>query len=109
MSRTKGNAAEERACGYLRENGFDIIDRNVYSRFGEIDIIALKNGVLHFVEVKSAKAYESGVQNITPKKISRILRTVESYMAQHRLDLDYTLDAVVIVGEESHFIPNITL
>jgi putative endonuclease len=109
MSRTKGADAEEQACRYLRDEGFDLIDRNVHSRFGEIDIIALKNGVLHFVEVKSGTAYERAVQNITPTKIRRILMTVESYMARHRLDLDYTLDAVIVVGEQAHFVGDITL
>ena len=56
MSRNKGYAAEQKACEFLREHDFEIIDRNVYSRYGEIDIIALKEDVLHFVEVKSGKA-----------------------------------------------------
>jgi putative endonuclease len=109
VSRAKGSAAEERACRYLRNEGFDLVDRNVHSRFGEIDIIAVKNGVLHFVEVKSGEAYESAVQNITPEKIRRILKTADSYMARHRLDLDYTLDAVIVVGEQTHFLADITL
>ncbi len=53
MSRAKGNLAEDKACKFLDENGFMIVERNFYSRFGEIDIIASKDEVLHFVEVKS--------------------------------------------------------
>lgn len=68
MSRAKGNLAEDKACGFLYENGFSVIERNFYSRFGEIDIIALKDEVLHFIEVKSGLDYESAIQNITPKK-----------------------------------------
>ena len=56
-TKAKGNIAEDRACEYLRSRGFRIIDRNVYNRFGEIDIIALKDSVLHFVEVKSGNAF----------------------------------------------------
>ncbi|MBA1432987.1 MAG: YraN family protein, partial [Epsilonproteobacteria bacterium] len=40
MSRAKGDVAEERACAYLLENDYAIVERNFYSRFGEIDIIA---------------------------------------------------------------------
>lgn len=109
MSRSKGTAAEEIACSYLRDNGFDIIDRNVHSRFGEIDIIALQEGVLHFVEVKSAERYDAAVQNLTPTKIERILKTIQSYMQQHQLDLDYSVDAIIVAAEKPYFIGNITL
>ena len=109
MSREKGNAAEEKACGYLRSEGFEIIDRNVYSRFGEIDIIALKNGVLHFVEVKSANDYELAVQNITPTKLNRFLLTVESYLKKHKLDMSYCVDGVIVTPGEVTYIENITI
>jgi len=109
MSRTKGTIAEEKACAYLRSTGFDIVDRNVYSRFGEIDIIALKGGVLHFVEVKSANEYEAAVQNITPTKLHRFLLTVESYLKKHNLDLEYCIDGVIVTPGEVTHIENITL
>ena len=57
MSRVKGNLAEDKACKFLDENGFMLVERNFYSRFGEIDIIASKDEVLHFVEVKSFLFY----------------------------------------------------
>ena len=38
MSRQKGNIAEDKACIFLIENGFSVVERNFYSRFGEIDI-----------------------------------------------------------------------
>ncbi|HFU74343.1 MAG TPA: YraN family protein, partial [Helicobacteraceae bacterium] len=50
MSRAKGNIAEDRACDFLRERDYTIIERNFYTKFGEIDIIVLKEQVLHFVE-----------------------------------------------------------
>ncbi len=109
MSREKGNRAEEIACVYLREHGFDIIDRNVHSRFGEIDIIALREGTLHFIEVKSGDSYDTAVQNITPVKLERILKTVQSYMQKHHLDLDHSVDAVIVTDEQVHFIENVTV
>ncbi|MGE4511988.1 MAG: YraN family protein, partial [Sulfurimonadaceae bacterium] len=53
MSRAKGNEAETLACTFLFDAGFSVLERNFYSRFGEIDIIAFKEDVLHFIEVKS--------------------------------------------------------
>ncbi|MCJ7764910.1 MAG: YraN family protein [Thiovulaceae bacterium] len=109
MSRAKGTIAEEKACNYLRASDFDIIDRNVYSRFGEIDIIALKNEVLHFVEVKSGSDYEGAVQNITPTKLRRFLLTVQSYLKKHKLDIEYCVDGVIVTPDEVTLLENITL
>jgi len=109
MSRNKGNLGEDRAVAYLQENAFSIIDRNVYSKFGEIDIIALKDEVLHFIEVKSAYEYEIAVQNITPQKLQRFLRTVDVYLKKHQLDLTYSIDAVIVTPNEITYIENITL
>ena len=109
MSRAKGNIAEEKACVYLHENGFEIIERNFYSRFGEIDIIVVKDNVLHFVEVKSGEDYELAIQNITPSKISKLLRTCDVYMKKNAYDGDYMLDALVVMPKEIEHLENITI
>lgn len=109
MSRAKGNAAEDRACVFLAENGFSIIERNFYSRFGEIDIIASKENVLHFIEVKSGIDYESAVLNITKSKLSKIIKTAHVYMKKNSLDVDFVFDALIIVDTSVEFIENITL
>ena len=64
MSREKGNYAEDLATSYLEELGYIVVVRNFYSRFGELDIIAEKEDVLHFVEVKSAEDYEKAIQTL---------------------------------------------
>ncbi len=109
MSRAKGTIGEDKACTYLRTLEFDIVDRNVYSKFGEIDIIAMKDEVLHFIEVKSANNYEVAVQNITPTKMHRFLQTVASYQKKHHLDIDYCIDAVIVTPDEVTLLENITL
>jgi putative endonuclease len=48
-----GNKGENLACQYLEQLGYEIIKRNHFDRVGEIDIIAYKNYVIHFIEVKS--------------------------------------------------------
>lgn len=109
MSRAKGTIGEDKACAYLRTLGFEIVDRNVYSKFGEIDIIAMKDEVLHFIEVKSATIYDVAVQNITPTKLHRFLQTVASYQKKHHLDIDYCIDAVIVTPEKVTLLENITL
>ncbi len=66
-SRHKGAQAEDFACVFLRECGFEILERNFFARYGEIDIIALKDNVVHFIEVKSGESFEP-IYNITPSK-----------------------------------------
>ena len=109
MSRAKGNIAEERDAAFLLENGFIIVERNFYSRFGEIDIIATKSDVLHFVEVKSAQNYELAIQNLTPTKLSRFTKTVYVYLKKNALDVDYCIDAVIVTPQSIEILENITL
>jgi putative endonuclease len=109
MSRTKGNLAEDRACKFLDENGFMIVERNFYSRFGEIDIIASKDEVLHFVEVKSGLDFESAIQNITPKKLSRLFKTGDVYIKKNSLDVNFMYDAIVVTPQDVELVQNITI
>lgn len=109
MSREKGNLAEDKAIDFLLQNGFYIVDRNFYSRFGEIDIIATKDEVLHFVEVKSGLDYELAVQNITPKKISKLIRTGDVYIKKNSLHVDFVYDAVIVTPKDVEIVENITL
>ena len=101
--------AEDRAVEFLMEKGFSVIERNFYSRFGEIDIIALRDGVIHFIEVKSGLDYESAIQNITPKKLSRLIKTGDVYIKKNSLDSDFVYDAIVVTPECVEFVENITL
>ncbi len=108
MSRAKGNLAEARACKFLYDNGYTVIEQNFYSRFGEIDIIALKDEILHFVEVKSGLDFESAIQNITPKKLSRLIKTADVYMKKNSIDVSYVYDAIIITPKNTEIIENIT-
>ena len=109
MSRAKGNIAEDKACKYLNGKGFIIVERNFYSRFGEIDIIAIKDDILHFVEVKSGINYESAIQNITQKKLSKLIKTADIYINKNKLNLNYMFDAIAITPKEIFYLENITI
>ncbi len=108
MSRAIGNIAEDLACKFLIKNNYEIIDRNFYSKFGEIDIIALKDRVLHFIEVKSGKNFDP-VYAITPKKIDKILKTVNYYILKKKINLEIVIDAIIIKGNDIDLLENITL
>ncbi len=108
MSRSKGDVAEEVTCKFLQERGFMIVERNFYSRFGEIDIIARREGLLHFIEVKSAQNYELAVQNVTPKKVQKILKTVDVYMKKKHIDTSYCIDVAIVTPKNIELLQNIT-
>ena len=109
MSRAKGSLAEAKAIDFLKQNGFLIVEQNFYSRFGEIDIIAQKDDVLHFIEVKSALDYESAINNITPKKLQRIIKTAQIYLKRYPTMNLYCFDAVIVTPHQIEFVENITL
>ena len=54
-NKIKGNLGENIACEYLEKDGYRIITRNFNCFYGEIDIIAIKNSELIFIEVKTRK------------------------------------------------------
>ncbi len=108
MSRALGDIAEEKACTYISSLGFQIIDRNFTLRGGEIDIIAIKDEVLHFIEVKSGSSYDP-IYNITPKKLQHIINTAHRFMQIKKLDLAFQIDAISIQENRCELVENITL
>jgi len=84
-SSTQGKRAEDYAVKLLTQKGYKIIDRNFRSRFGEIDVIGLKDNVLVFVEVKARWSSKFGKpeEAVTPQKLWKIGRTGEYYSLLH--------------------------
>lgn len=108
MSRAKGNIAEDKAVKILQSLNYEILDRNFYSKFGELDIISKKNNIIHFIEVKSSVNYEP-LENITSKKIGRILKTIDYYNLKNNINSAWQLDAFVFRDKNYEIIENITL
>lgn len=96
----EGNRGEEIACEYLKDNGFDIIDRNFRIRGGEIDIIATKNNILIFVEVKTRTSaqFGTGFEAITPWKLKALIRATQFYKISHKnLPDEMRIDAISVL------------
>ncbi|WP_297570842.1 YraN family protein [Helicobacter sp. UBA3407] len=91
----KGKEAESFACEFLGKQGFAILERNFHTRFGELDIIAKKNGILHFVEVKSGVGFEP-VYNLTPAKLKKLTKTLNIYLNQQSIQVPYCLSALIL-------------
>ena len=110
MSREKGDFAEKRAISFLTDLNFMIIETNFYAKkLGEIDIIAKKDDVYHFCEVKSAQTFELAVQNLTKSKLSKIKRSVDYYLQIKKLNVAFCIDAVVVYDDSIEILENITM
>ncbi len=109
-SRDYGNKSEDIAVRYLENKGFKIVERNYYARkLGEIDIVAYRDGVIHFIEVKSSKGSFDPVYNITPSKLSKIIKSSQYYMKVKNLDSPYCIDALIVRGRDMELLENITI
>lgn len=86
MSRkNKGNHGESIACAILETFDFKIINRNYYTKYGEIDIIALRGQVIHFIEVKTTYGEYNPADNFHKMKLKRFLKTVKIYCYKHNI------------------------
>ena len=85
-TRAVGNAGEDKACLWLRSHGYEIVARNWRTRRGEIDIIAQKDGMLVFAEVKTLPSgdLETLAHELDRRKQRRIVETAQLFLANHR-------------------------
>jgi putative endonuclease len=124
-----GAYGEKIAENYLRKQGFTILATNYLRKWGELDIIAKKGDKIHFVEVKTVsyetkQRLESAVshgtwrpeENVTPKKLYKMNRTIETWLEEQQEDLvSWQIDvaAVRIVAREKYatikYLPDVIL
>ncbi len=103
MSTTEtGKKAETAASAYLEMRGFTIHERNFRRPRCEIDIVASKDDVVHFVEVKYRRTDEqgSGFDAITPTKIRQMGRGAHIWVDESKWHGEYVLSAVEVSGKE---------
>ena len=102
-----GELGEDIACKFLMKQGFSILERNYTKKWGEIDIIAEKDDIRYFIEVKSKSvssldfvSYETTgrpEENMHPWKMKRLRRVVETYLISKRLGaIDWQFDLLIV-------------
>lgn len=81
-SSAKGARAEALAARRLEAEGFQILERNVRTRHGELDLVALEGEVLVFVEVRSTRTQAFGGPLVTVDhgKQRRVIRAAREYL-----------------------------
>lgn len=85
-NRGKGLEGENKAAEFLATQGFSLITRNFRCIYGEIDIIAMEQDTLVFIEVKAWSSF--GIENleyaVNYQKQQRIIKTAKFFLATHR-------------------------
>ena len=107
-TRSLGIAGEMVARDYLTGMGAQILGMNVVSAGVEIDIIALIDGFIAFIEVKrrSSSRFGRPSEAVTPAKMRRIIRGAEAYLARSALsDRPVRFDVIEILPGEINHIP----
>lgn len=94
-----GQQGENLAVKHLEQKQYLILARNWQHRRGEIDIIAWRDGVLVFVEVKTrcSSSTEDAMPNFTPRKRTALLQAIYHYLDQHQIDsITWRLDLIAV-------------
>jgi putative endonuclease len=84
----RGNLAESLVISYLTRLGYSFVDRNVYTPFGEIDIVMAKSSIHYFIEVKSSfTQFEANPwMRIHDEKLDHLYDSVNWWSDQNMLD-----------------------
>ena len=101
MSPTEtGRKAERAASAYLEMRGFEILERNFRRPRCEIDIIAVKDKVVQFVEVKFRPDDDqvSGFDAITSTKLRQMARGAHIWVEETKWSGEYMLSAIEVSG-----------
>ncbi len=106
-----GQTGEDIAVKHLVKHSFKILDRNYRKKWGEIDIIAKKDNILHFIEVKSIQwpfGKPTDTEDFQPEenmhlwKRQRLARTIKTYLSDIRVsdrisdDTEWQVDVIAI-------------
>lgn len=110
-----GEIGENIAVRFLVKHGFLVLDRNYTKKWGEIDIVAKKDNMIYFIEVKSVSSAEGladrhetvshetnddyrAEDNMHPWKMKRLSRTIQTYLLQKKIDdeMEWQVDLLVV-------------
>lgn len=106
-----GKTGEELAALHLMRKGHIILEHNWNLYTGcEIDLITRKDGILHFVEVKTRHSDKRGdpQRAVDAHKIRNISKAIKEYVSRKKLeDMPYQTDIVAIIyQDEEHYTLN---
>ena len=110
-----GRWGENFAANYLTELGYEILQQNARTPYGEIDLVARlaidAEPLIVFVEVKTRSSSSFGLpeQSVSPRKQEHLLNSAQYYLQEHpELGLDWRVDVIAILRLSGDRPPAIT-
>jgi putative endonuclease len=87
LKKLLGREGEDLAARFLIKQGYRILERNYSTRSGEIDLVAMHDGVVVFVEVKTRTSDAFGAPElaVTPRKQQRMVKAALGYIRYNKL------------------------
>ena len=108
--RRVGTEQEIKVQEYLQTQGYEIVARNFFTKHGEIDIIAKKEGYLIFIEVKyrADERFGAPEEAVDYRKQKKIIAAAQYYMYKSRIPFDTPcrFDVAGVMGEEIRITEN---
>ena len=100
-SYSKGVLAEKSAVAQLKSDGYTILHERYKTKFGEVDVIALKGGLVAFIEVKAHKNKTDSLYAVTAKSRRRIEQSALWFLSEYPeyADFDMRFDVMVFHGD----------
>lgn len=93
MNNDKGRQGEDQACDWLVSEGYRLIERNWRVRAGEIDIIAIKDSDIFFIEVKFRKTglFGGAISSLPAKRLERLRNAALVYISENERFADFRI------------------
>lgn len=104
-----GRFGEQKAAEWLLENGFIILENNWRHSHWEVDFIASRNNVLHFIEIKTRRSRKFGYpeEGVNRKKLENLINASEEYLEQNpewkRIQFDILSISILSNSEPEYF------
>ena len=98
-----GERGERAACGFLKERGYEILEKNYKCKIGEIDVIARRRGRLAFIEIKTRASVQFGMpqEAVDLRKQEKIFKVAQWYLKEKKLvKTPVAFDVVAILWKE---------
>ena len=97
--REAGLAGESFCANHYRKNGYEIIERNYHSKFGEIDVIAENETTLAMIEVKTRieNPMISGSESVDGSKQRKCMLTALAYLESHPSEKTIRFDVFEVI------------
>ena len=98
-TRETGKVAEDVAVDFLLKNGYEILERNWFSHHHEIDVVAKKNKMVIFVEVKSLASsfIREPYMAVDRNKQMRLISAANAYIRTRNIDDEVRFDIISII------------